>query len=276
MPPQVGPTELLEYIFRELPMGEGRVRAVAGVLQALEPIARQDCERDLTLQIRPNHALPAWDQRPRLRSEIGPDQAAQLLDRVGPNADSLLERAPRLDERLVRLLDALAGRVIEPAVIGATQPAWVRDAEQQTGPAVSTMGLHKAEAIAAVAEEHEVLAQEANRQGARRGQLARGGDWVPIAPHQLTARCAGSHATPSLVLFGRWHTRSPPLRAYTPLVGASCALVRKAWRAKLKSHMRSGLKSRSSGVVVSCRRSAFTMPSAVGTGIIANPGTSFE
>ena len=55
----------------------------------------------------------------RARAEVGEDQPAQLLDRIGGGLDSIAQGAAL---RFSRLLQACSPDVVQPAVIGAPEP----------------------------------------------------------------------------------------------------------------------------------------------------------
>src|SRR5205823_6135178 len=125
---------------------------------------------------------------------IGPEEAAKLFHWMRPDADAVLVGAVGVDKALVRLLDALTGRVIQPAVVGAADAALIGDAEEQAGPTVCAMGLDQSVAALAVSVEDEVFAEEADRHSGGRWELAAGGDGVPVAAHQVAAGAAGADA----------------------------------------------------------------------------------
>ena len=64
--------------------------------------------------------------------------------------------------RLERLVEATAFRVEEPAVIAAAQAALVRDAEMQAHATMRAALLNEAELAGAVAEQRQVLAENAH------------------------------------------------------------------------------------------------------------------
>ena len=98
-------------------MGETRVHRVHAVLDALKPIAVLNAlHRNINLALT-NKKIIARHQRCRLRSEVGEDQTAQLLDRIRRQADRLLLQFTV--GRLAGNLPALAVAIIEPSVIAA-------------------------------------------------------------------------------------------------------------------------------------------------------------
>ncbi len=96
--------------------------------------------------------------------------------------------------RLERLVEATAFRVEQPAVIAAAQAALVGDAEMQARAAMRAALLHEAELAAAVAEQREILAENAHLAHRVLPQQRLGIDRMPIAAHELAARRAGAYA----------------------------------------------------------------------------------
>ena len=163
------------------------------VLLALEPVARDLGDDDLAEAVLPGEELPIRHQRRRLRPEIGPEQPAPFRDRIGLDADLVLE--PRLGMRhvLVGLREAASRLVIEPAVIVAAQPALLDIAVGEIGAAMPAMPVEEAVAC---------------RPGPCRGrgprpsaapawcpgsvELAGAGDRPPVAAQQLAHRRSGA------------------------------------------------------------------------------------
>src|SRR5438876_9797877 len=108
---------------------------VAAVLHDLQPVAGQPMSDDLAEAVRPDEQVPARQQWRRLRAKVGPDQAAQLLHRVGLDAHLVLERAVW---RLQRLFEAATFSVEQPAVVTAAQALIFGNAHGQAGHAVRT------------------------------------------------------------------------------------------------------------------------------------------
>src|SRR5204863_9676470 len=117
------------------------------------------------------------------RAEIGPDDAAELRRRVGGDLDVVLELMLR---GLVQLIDAIPLHVEFPAVIDASEAAFLIAPEKQRDPAVRAELVDQSYAAAAVAERNEVLAQEADpyRRAVRLADLARQAGREPIPPHR--------------------------------------------------------------------------------------------
>src|SRR5260221_14292433 len=86
----------------------------------------------------------------------------------------------------------MPGLAEQPAVIGATQAALVRNAILQVDATVEAAIADEAEAAARVAIEDEILAENAHLADGVFRQLHDGSDRDPVAPHQLAAGRAGS------------------------------------------------------------------------------------
>src|SRR6185369_13388372 len=108
----------------------------------------------------------------RVRPHIGEQQSPELLHRVRLQADLVLEAA-RL--RLERLVDALAARVVLPAVIAAADAVVLDVAVVERRAAMPAELLDAADAARAVAEYQQVLAHQTYPLlGVRSGDLGGG------------------------------------------------------------------------------------------------------
>src|SRR5271169_193399 len=114
----------LEYVFEQMSMGPDTMRRVAGVLLTLQPIAIDDVDRDLAHGVGPNKQIPARQDRRGQRPQIGENEPAEFLHRIGLQLG--LEPA---FAAFHRPLDAGAFGIIQPAMIRTAQPAFVRNAE---------------------------------------------------------------------------------------------------------------------------------------------------
>src|SRR6185503_2683140 len=89
-------------------------------------------------------------QRRRLRAHVRPHYAAKLLHLVRIDTDLVLEAgtAALFGDVVIRLLQARAGGVEQPAVVGAAQAVVVRDAVSQRRRPVGATLLDQAVAAA--------------------------------------------------------------------------------------------------------------------------------
>ncbi len=134
------------------------------------------------------------------RAHIGPVDAAHLLDRIGRRLDLVAERALF---RLVRLAQALAAVAELPAVIGAADAVLGRDAVRQRSAAVRAGLGDQPHAALLVAEQHQVLAEEADAPGPFAFELGDRCDRVPVAAHQNSPQgVPGPIRVQQLVLHG--------------------------------------------------------------------------
>ena len=190
------------------PLGVDRVERV---LHRLQPVDRDQRASQHADRAFGNEAVPARQQRPRLRAEIGEQHAVELFDRIGRGLDLVLE-ADVLG--LVGLVQAVA-RVAEfPAVIGTPDAVLGRDAVKQRRAAMRALFLDQAAAALTVAKQHQVLAEQAHAHRPAVRQFRGGGDRLPVAAEQIAGR--GSRANPGqqVVLFGRQHRAVPPCASY--------------------------------------------------------------
>src|ERR1700738_4398507 len=136
-------------------MGPFEMHRVDRVLLALEPVARDLGLDDLAETVRPREEFPIRHQRPRLRPEIRPYEAAQFGDRVGLDVDSIPEPSLGIRDILIGLREAASRLVIEPAVIVAAQPVRFDIAIAEIGAAVPAMPVDEAPASAEILVEHD-------------------------------------------------------------------------------------------------------------------------
>ena len=178
------------------------VERVERVLVALEPVARNH-DGLRAADARPDEDVDAGEQGRGVGAHVGEDGAAQLLCLVRLDAHLLLELGAL---RLRRLVDALAGLVEYPAVVGAADAVLLGDAVGEVGLAVRARGFDEADSAAGIAVEDEVLAQQAHfLRGVVGVELDAGGDGVPVAPHKLAHRRSGAYASKSFVLLRGKH-----------------------------------------------------------------------
>ncbi len=125
------------------------------------------------------------------RPHIGPDHVAELDAGIGLELDLLAEAGLH---RLRRHVDALAGHVVFPAVIGAAQAALLVAPEPQRHAAMGAEFVHQADAALRVAERDQALGQQlhAHRRAIRLRQLGRQQRRNPVAPEQMCpSACRG-------------------------------------------------------------------------------------
>src|SRR5262249_60008871 len=84
-------------------------------------------------------------------AEIGPDDAGLLDDRIGSLLDALAELRA---DRLCRRLEALAGRIEQPAMKCAAQSAVLEPAESKVGAAMPAVAIDQAVPALFVPDQH--------------------------------------------------------------------------------------------------------------------------
>ena len=165
-------------------MQEGHVARIDPALHGLQPIAFLQPLGNEALPVRHQRELPFRQRRlPVGRPHIGPEHPAALDQGIGPQLD-LAGEAAFLG--LGGDLDALAGHVELPAVIGAAQAALLVAAEPQRRAAVGTELVDQAVGSAAVAERDEALGQHLHphRRAVVFGQFVGEQDRGPVAAKQ--------------------------------------------------------------------------------------------
>src|SRR6266540_6446807 len=118
-------------------------------------------------------------------AQVGPDQAAHLLDGVSPHRDLILEVARW---RLGGLLQAPTCFVVEPAVVWTTDSILLWDAVVERHAPVCARLLDESQLTRQVPIQDEILAKDPHPLGGAVLNLRRRGDRMPVAAHQLTAR----------------------------------------------------------------------------------------
>src|SRR4029453_1356923 len=108
-------------------------------------------------------------------SEIGEYEPSELVRRIGALPDALLEAAAG---GLAPGVQTPSVDVVDPAVIAAPQAPLERDSELERRAAMCTMQVQHAHSPAAVAEHHEILAEDPHPQRRLR-EIARECDRLP-------------------------------------------------------------------------------------------------
>src|SRR5581483_10767710 len=142
---------------------EARVGRIDIAFQGLQVVALHEILADVAMagrhagpfQLR-HFGLEVW------RAQVGPDEAASLLAGVSCQADVVLEAELRW---FGGLIDAVPRDVILPAVIDATQAAVLVAAEEEVSAAVGAVAVDEADLAVAVAEGHQLLAEDVNADG---------------------------------------------------------------------------------------------------------------
>ena len=85
--------EAFEHVHRQVTVQVFSVDGVDGVLLALEPVGVEDGGPNLPEDVVVGEYVPSRQNRSRRRAEVGPDEAAELLDGVRRNLHAVRERA---------------------------------------------------------------------------------------------------------------------------------------------------------------------------------------
>ena len=131
-----------------------------------------------------------------------PDETARLAARIAPVFQTLLGAAAG---RLRWAVHDGARDIDLPAVIQASEPAFLVAAEGERRAAVRTMQVEHAQAAGAVAERHEFLAQHANGQGSAIGlrDFLREARRDPVRAHEPSHRRVALDPREQVVVFAR-------------------------------------------------------------------------
>ena len=150
-----------------LAVEEAAMDRIGAVLVALQPVARRvDRVRHQLAVLGIDEGVVNREVGQLVgRAHVGEHQPLVLLHPIGALEDRLLELAVR---RLARRLQAGAVHIVSPAVIAAAQPSLLRDAVFERSAAVRAVSVQQPVAPASVAEQHQVLTHDADRQRAAR------------------------------------------------------------------------------------------------------------
>src|SRR5436190_1947604 len=107
-------------------------------------------------------------------AEVTPDQAQVLLRGVAADAHLALERFV-----LARLLDALPGGIVFPAVVQAAEAVVLHPAARQLRAAMGAAEGHDVSRAGLAPIQREALAQDLYRDGSARRQVLRAVDRLP-------------------------------------------------------------------------------------------------
>src|SRR5206468_2207685 len=133
------------------------MRRVNTDLQRLQPVATPMPLECKGVAVGRDEGIDLGKGRRLAFAEIGPEDAGLLDDGVGALLDALAELRTN---RLRRSFDALAGRVEQPAMKGAAQPAVLEPAEGEVRATMRAVAIDQAIAALLVAEQHEVFAEQ--------------------------------------------------------------------------------------------------------------------
>ena len=186
-------------------MQEGDVARIDPALHGLQPVAFLQALGDEGLIGRNGREFPFRQRRLLVgRAHIGPQHRPALHQRVGLELDLLAEAA------LARLggdVDALAGHVVFPAVIGAAQAGLLVAAEPQRHAAVGAEFVDQTIPAVAVAEGEQALGQDlhAHRRAVILRQLLDHQRRQPVGAEHLAHGRAGAGLRQQVVLFFAKH-----------------------------------------------------------------------
>ena len=192
-PRPASPAGLVRRVLGDAAVDEGDVGRVEVALEALDPVALLHHDARLKnlvygegvdLELREGG-------RGLARAHVGPDHPVDLTAGVGDGAHLFHEVA---FGGLVGHVEAGAGDVVLPAVVVAAEPALLVAPEEERGAAVGAVLGDEANVAVGVAEDDEVLAEEADAlQGAvTLRQVAGGQEGVPELAEQVAHGCAGT------------------------------------------------------------------------------------
>ena len=203
-----GAAELLAVSARgilvlEEAMQERGMRRIDADLERLQPVAVDVALERKRVGVRRDEAVDLGKRRRLAFAEIGPEDAALLDHRIGALPDVLAQRRVLW---LGRSLQALARRVEQPAMEGATQAAVLQPPECEVGAAMRAVPLDQAVTALFVPKQHQILAEQFDRlDRARSLHLVDERGRLPVHPHQFPAGLLRPGAGDQVVLFLAHH-----------------------------------------------------------------------
>src|SRR5258708_21594239 len=184
-------------------MQERGVRRIDADFQRLQPVAVDVALECKSMAIRRDKTVDLRKCRRLAFAEISPEDAAFLHHWIGALLDAFAERRVL---RLGRRFQALAARLEQPTVEGATQPAVFQPAERQIGAAMRAMALDQAVTALFIAKQHQILAQQFYRFDRTRPlQFIDQRRRLPVHPHQFPAGVLSPAPGQEVVLFLAHH-----------------------------------------------------------------------
>ena len=181
------------------PFGVDRVERI---LHHLQPVDRQQRAPEHADRAFGDEAVKARQQRTRLGPQVGEQQAAEFLDRVGVGLHLVAKGAV---VGLVGLVQALALRAEFPAVVRAADAVLGRYSVQEGRAPVRTLFGDQPAPALAVAKQHQVFAEQAHFAGPPVVDFRGRADRLPVAAHQLAHRRRAADLRQQPVLFFAFH-----------------------------------------------------------------------
>ena len=166
---------------------------IDGIFLALEPIAVDIGKDDLGKAVFPVEGFVIRQQRCRVGPHISPEKPRHGLHLVGLDFDLPTQFALGIDGIFIRLVNAVAVLVPQPAMVIAAQPAFLDITVGQIGAAVRAVTVDEPVGAAQILVKGQILAQKPDRLGTRVFQLGLGGERVPIAAQQFAHGFSRAH-----------------------------------------------------------------------------------
>jgi hypothetical protein len=186
------------------------VGGVDGALEDLGPVGLDVHLHDRDMGLGRGRERGALERRhPLPRSHPRPDETTRFVARIGDVLHFLAEIACR---GLGRHLQDVAGHVHFPAVVQAAQPALLVAPQREGRAAMGTALVQHAEASLAVAEHHQVLAEDArvHRRAVVLLHLLGKAHRHPVAAEDAPHHGIALDAAQQVVVLGGEH-RMPPV-----------------------------------------------------------------
>jgi hypothetical protein len=169
---------------------ERRVLRVDHVLGHLQPVALVIALLGPVLAVVAHEHVVGRDHRRFTLAHIGPDDAVAVLAGITRDLDVARQRRA---VGLAGLVDALAGLVVQPAVVAAADARLLDRAERHRGVAVRAFLSHEPRLAVEVAVQHQILAQDADLLRLV-AEIGRHLDRYPVVAEQLAGRVLGADA----------------------------------------------------------------------------------
>src|SRR5215468_440784 len=175
------------------------VRAVGGILGALQPVTKLFAAPDHATSVTSNQQVVTGKQRRRFRTDVREHKASRFPGMIGWVLDTVLEGAVF---RFGRLLQTFATSVIKPAVVTAANTVIFDPPKLKRCAAMGAVKIEQPQLVTTIAEENKVFAEKPyfDRSALRLHFFAES-HRPPVTPEHITGGSAGTDSGQQFIFF---------------------------------------------------------------------------